>query len=292
MPRGAWRIGAALERIRMAMQPVTLITGASSGIGAALARVFAEHGHALVLVARREIQLAQLADEIAAAGHERPQTIAVDLGRVDSAARIGHELAARGLEPAYVVNNAGFGLVGQAAELDRNEQLAIVDLNIRTLTDLSLRWIESLKRNKGGILNVASVAAFMPGPGMAVYYATKAYVLSFSEALHRELAADGVRVTVLCPGPVSTEFQSRAGMAADHFPRFLARSAGRVAAEGYEALMRGRRVAIPGFHNRVAAFLPRLVPRALLLSVLHRMQSQRKAPVTGPRWPKRPSPQP
>ena len=197
------------------MKPVTLITGASAGIGAELARVFARHGHELVLVARREDRLNALADEIAAAGRPRPVVLAIDLEQRDAVARIAAELASRGLEPAIVVNNAGFGLAGAAAALDRNEQLGMIDLNIRTLTELSLAFVDSLARHRGGILNVASVAAFLPGPGMAVYYASKAYVLSFSEALHRELKPRGIRVTALCPGPVPTEFQARSGMRAD-----------------------------------------------------------------------------
>ncbi len=195
------------------MRPVTLITGASSGIGAELARVFAAHGHELVLVARRERELDALADEIAAAGGARPTVLALDLGRRDAVARIAAELAARELEPANVVNNAGFGLAGPAALLDRDEQLAMIDLNVRALTELSLAFTDSLVGHRGGILNVASIAAFLPGPGMAVYYASKAYVLSFSEALHGELKSRGVRVTALCPGPVSTGFQVRAGIA-------------------------------------------------------------------------------
>ena len=181
------------------MKPVTLITGASAGIGTELARVFAANGHELMLVARREDRLIALADEIAASGKPRPTVLALDLERRDAAARIAAELTAQGLEPANVVNNAGFGLAGDAATLDRDEQLGMIDLNIRTLTELSLAFVDSLARHNGGILNVASVAAFLPGPGMAVYYATKAYVLSFSEALHRELHRRGIRVTALCP---------------------------------------------------------------------------------------------
>ncbi|HEX2656232.1 MAG TPA: SDR family NAD(P)-dependent oxidoreductase, partial [Xanthobacteraceae bacterium] len=159
-------------------RPVTVITGASAGIGASLARVFAQHGHEIALVARREQQLIELADEIAAAGKIRPHIIAIDLARADSPARLSHELLGRGLEPAVVVNNAGYGLFGPAAELDRAQQVGMIDLNVRTLTDLSLRWLDSLERHGGGILNVASIAAFFPGPNLAVYHATKAYVLS------------------------------------------------------------------------------------------------------------------
>src|ERR1043166_8457559 len=193
-------------------KPVTVITGASSGIGSALARVFAANGHEIALVARRERELVLLQTELAAAYQHRPHIVPMDLQRSDAPARIAHALLGRGLEPSIVVNNAGFGLHGAAVELERAAQLAMIDLNIRALTDLSLRWMDGIVRHKGGILNVASVASFMPGPGMAVYYASKAYVLSFTEALARELSPLGVRVTVLCPGPVKTEFQMRAGL--------------------------------------------------------------------------------
>lgn len=255
-----------------ALKPVTLITGASAGIGAELARLFASRGHELVLVARRETQLAEIAGAIEAQGPRLPHIVTADLSRPDAATHIAGELSARSLEPNFVVNNAGFGLVGAAAELDRAEQLAMIDLNARALTDLSLRFVESLTRHRGGILNVASVASFLPGPGMAVYYATKAYVLSFSEALHHELKPRGVRVTVLCPGPVYTGFQARAGMPAGYFPSLLHRSIGRVAQEGYAGLMAGRRVVVPGSANRVTAFLPRLAPRGVVLSVVNRLR--------------------
>jgi short-subunit dehydrogenase len=255
--------------------PVTLITGSSSGIGSALAREFAAHGHALVLIARREPRLAQLADEIAARGRPRPHVLPLDLTRADATARIGEALAAQGLEPQFLVNNAGFGLAGAAAELDRAAQLCMIDLNIRALTDLSLAFIDSLARHQGGLLNVASVAGFLPGPGMAVYYASKAYVLSFSEALHRELSGRGVRVTVLCPGPVPTEFQARAGISMRDFPRILTRSAEQVAAEGYRGLMAGRRLVVPGLPNKLATMLVRLAPRGLVLAAMGRRNTGR-----------------
>jgi short-subunit dehydrogenase len=256
-------------------RPVTLITGASAGIGAELARVFAAHGHSLVLVARRADVLARLADEIAAGGRERPLVLALDLGAHDAADRIGAALSAAGVEPDYVVNNAGFGLIGEAATLDRGEQLAMIDLNVRTLTDLSLAFVEPLERRRGGILNVASVAAFLPGPGMAVYYATKAYVLSFSAALHRELARRGVRVTALCPGPVRTEFQARARYKDDRYPPFLTVSAAEVAQAGYRALMAGRRQVVPGLANKAVTLMTRLLPRGLVLAATDRHNRER-----------------
>jgi hypothetical protein len=249
------------------LRPITLITGASVGIGAALAHAFAANGHETVLVARREQLLTNLADAIAAKGAPRPTVLRADVARIDAARRIGEVLAASGLEPEIIVNNAGFGLIGAAAELDRNEQLAMIDLNVRALTDLSLAWAGALERRKGGILNVASVAGFLPGPGMAVYYATKAYVLSFSEALHRELAPRGVRVTVLCPGPVPTEFQTRAGVKTKTFPPFLTWSAEQVAQAGYRGLQEGRRLVVPGFANKVVTGLTHILPRRWMLEL-------------------------
>jgi short-subunit dehydrogenase len=252
------------------MTPVALITGASAGIGADLARVFAGHGHALALVARREDRLNGLADEIAASGRARPAVLALDLERRDATDTLAAALAERGLEPSYVVNNAGFGLSGRAAALSRDEQLGMIDLNVRALTDLSLRFVDSLARHRGGILNVASIAAFLPGPGMAVYYASKAYVLSFSEALHQELSGRGIRVTALCPGPVETEFQARSGMTLPSAAKLIELPALQVAQIGYDALMRGRRVAIAGTGNKIAVALMRFMPRALLLAAVDR----------------------
>ncbi|HEY7243274.1 MAG TPA: SDR family oxidoreductase [Xanthobacteraceae bacterium] len=256
-------------------RPVVLITGASSGIGAALAHEFAAHGHELVLIARREQALTAVADAIAGKSAARHTALRHDVGRIDAARDIGEALAQRGLEPEIVVNNAGFGLMGPADKLDRQRQLAMIDVNVRALTELSLAFLESLERRKGGILNVASLAGFMPGPGMAVYYATKAYVLSFSEALHQELKPRGVRVTTLCPGPVPTEFQGRAGIDTSHIPAFLSLSAERVAKEAYEGLKRGRRIVVPGWTNKVAPVLARMLPRAAMLRMIHAAQNVR-----------------
>jgi len=260
------------------LRPVTVITGASAGIGVALARVFARHGHELALVARREQRLHALADEIAATGAPRPIVIAVDLAAPQAAVRIGEALTRAGAEPQYVVNNAGFGLLGLAQAHDRAEALAMIDVNVRALTELSLAFVDSLARHHGGLLNVGSLAGFLPGPGMAVYYASKAYVLSFSEALHGELRARGVRVTVLCPGPVTSEFAERAGAAGGRLsPDILSATAERVAEQGYRGLMRGRRLVVPGAVNKVVAFIVPLVPRRLLLKLVGRRQSRRRA---------------
>jgi len=256
-------------------RPVAIITGASAGIGMALARVFADHGHELVLIARREDRLRGLAQEIAARNRPRPLVLGLDLTQPGASERVAAALAVTDLEPQYVVNNAGFGLWGASAQLSRAEQLAMVDLNVRTLVDLSLAFVDSLARHRGGILNVASVAAFLPGPYMTVYYASKAFVLSFSEALRAELMPRDVRVTTLCPGPVPTEFQARAGgVPHSETNRWLARSAEQVALAGYRGLMAGKAVVVPGWTNRIITFLPRLVPRTLLADQMGRMQAR------------------
>ena len=256
--------------------PVTVITGASAGIGAELAKVFARNGHRLVLVARRKDKLDALAGEIAASGQPKPDVIALDLSVAGIADHLTRELASRNLEAAVIVNNAGFGLVGRAAELPRAEQLAMIDLNVRALTELSLAFVDSLARHKGGVLNVASLASFLPAPGMAVYYATKAYVLSFSEALHAELRKKGVRVTALCPGPVPTEFQARAGLDGPQGGGLLELSAADVAEAGYRGFTAGKRLVVPGLLNKLVPLMPRIFPRALILMASGVRQKRRK----------------
>ena len=259
------------------LRPVTVITGASAGIGVALARVFARHGHELALVARREDRLHSLADEIAASGARRPIVIVADLLDPGVSRQIDQALMEQGAAPQFVVNNAGFGLVGAANSLDRNEQLQMIDLNTRALTDLSLAYVDSLARHRGGLLNVGSMAGFLPGPGMAVYYATKAYVLSFTEALHNELKPRGIRVAVLCPGPVPTEFAARAGVNGGTLaPSILTQSAEDVAEAGYRGLMGGHRTIVPGFLNKLITVLIRLIPRSLILRVAEARQARRR----------------
>ena len=254
---------------------VTLITGASAGIGTELARVFASNGHRVALVARRAERLAALADEITASGAATPIVIACDLEQPDAGDKIAAALAAEGVEVEFVVNNAGFGLFGNAVELDRAEQLGIIAVNIRATTDLSLRFSDQLIRHRGGILNVGSIAGFLPGPGMAVYYASKAYVLSLSEALRAELAPRGVRVTVLCPGPVPSEFQARAGLKPGFDSKLLNISASDVAQAGYRGLMANKRVVLPGLGIKVIPFLLRLFPRGFILAAVGFFQKKR-----------------
>jgi short-subunit dehydrogenase len=255
---------------------VTLITGASAGIGTELARVFASNGHRVVLVARRADRLKTLSGEITAAGGATPIVIACDLEQSDAGDKIAAALAAEGVEVEFVVNNAGFGLFGNAIEMDRVEQLGIIALNIRAVTDLSLRFSDQLIRHRGGILNVGSIAGFLPGPGMAVYYASKAYVLSFSEALRRELAPFGVRVTVLCPGPVPSEFQERAGFAPGFDSSVLNLSASDVAQAGYRGLMANKRAVLPGLGIKFVPLLLRLFPRGFILGAVGLFQLRKR----------------
>ena len=255
---------------------VTLITGASAGIGTELARVFASNGHRVALVARRADRLKTLSGEITAAGGAAPIVISCDLEQPDAGDKIAAALTAEGVEVEFVVNNAGFGLFGNAIEMDRVEQLGIIALNIRAVTDLSLRFSEQLIRHRGGILNVGSIAGFLPGPGMAVYYASKAYVLSFSEALRRELAPRGVRVTVLCPGPVPSEFQARAGFKPGFDSAVLNVSASDVALAGYRGLMANKRAVLPGLGIKIVPFLLRLLPRGFILGAVGLFQLRKR----------------
>ena len=255
---------------------VTLITGASSGIGAELARIFTANGYRVALSARREDRLAALAREISAAGGKPPILIPCDLEAHDASKTIAAGLAAAGVEVEYLINNAGFGLFGSAIEVDRAGQLGIVDVNVRALTDLSLRFAEQVIKNRGGILNVASIAGFLPGPGMAVYYASKAYVLSFTEALRQELSRHGVRVTALCPGPVPTEFQDRAGFAPGFDSAVLAVKASEVAREAYRGLMANKRAVLPGLGIKLVPLMLRLFPRGFILAAVGRFQLRKR----------------
>jgi len=251
---------------------VTLITGAAAGIGAELARVFASKRHRLALVDRRVDRLKALASEIVAAGGTAPILIPCDLQHPDACDQIAATLTMEVVEVEFVVNNAGFGLFGNAIELDRAEQLGIIAVNIRALTDLSLRFSDSLIRHRGGILNVGSLAGFLPGPGMAVYYASKAYVLSFSQALRQELAPCGVRVTTLCPGSVSTDFQARAGIKPGFAHEILNLSASDVAQAGYRGLMANKRAVLPSLSTKIIPCLLRFFPRGFVLAAVDRVQ--------------------
>ena len=259
-------------------QRVALISGASGGIGAELAKVCAAKGHALALVARDGDKMAALAREIGASGGMSPLVVPLDLTSPGAADALAAALARAGATPEILINNAGYGLLGSARDLDREGQLGIIDLNIRALSELTLRFLPDITANRGRILNVASVAAFLPGPGMAIYYASKAYVLSFSQALAEELKGAGVSVTALCPGPVKTGFGARAGTTKDMAGGALLVDVAEVARVGYRAMMAGKRVAIPGRLNQAITTLLPFVPAALKLPALARIQMRRRAP--------------
>jgi uncharacterized protein len=249
--------------------PVTLITGASAGLGAEFARQCAARGEALALVARRLDRLDALKAELG--GDIR--LFAADLSAPDAAERLIEQLAAAGLEVGTLINNAGFGLAGRFAAQPPERQLAMVDLNMRTLTALCRAVLPAMvARGRGGILNVASTAAFQPGPGMAVYYATKAYVLSLTEALHQELKGKGVHVTALCPGPTATEFFEVAEVTG-LLPRIAVPAAGVVRA-GLSGLDRNKAVVVPGLSNKLLAQGHRIAPRGLMRRVMARLKTQ------------------
>jgi short-subunit dehydrogenase len=255
-----------------------LITGASGGIGLELARLFAAGGYDLVLVARSAGKLEELAGELRRHG-VAARALAKDLAKPESPEEVFQELEAAGVAVDVLVNNAGFATYGPFAEIELGRELEELQLNVVTLTHLTKKFLPGmLVRRQGGILNLASTAGFQPGPLMAVYYATKAYVISFSEALAEELSGTGVTVSVLCPGPTATGFQRRAGMEASKlFSGMLqVADAAAVARAGYEGFRAGKRIVIPGLLNKVAVQSIRVSPRALATKVVKRMQERRR----------------
>lgn len=253
---------------------LALITGASGGIGEAFGHVLAAEGYDLVLVARRDQELHRVKGVITSKVPVAVHVIALDLNESGAVESLMAELAGRNLVPAVVVNNAGFGLIGPMAELSRNEQLQMIDLNVRVLTDLTLRFLPAMvARKAGGIINVASIAGFMPGPMMAVYFATKNYVVSFGDALNSELRGSGVTLTTLCPGTVKTGFQARAGQN----ERGSTLSAFDVASQGWAGFKAKRRVVIPGIFNQLFAYGLRAMPRRLSLPFIKQVMVRRRA---------------
>lgn len=251
----------------MASQTI-LITGASVGIGRALAREFARDGYRLILTARRIDLLEQLAAELRSDCGVAVETIALDLTRVSAARELYEEVNKRGLAVDVLVNNAGFGVFGRFAAVAPQRQRDLLQLNICALTELcSLFLPPMLERGCGGILNVASIAAFQAGPNLASYYASKAYVLSLTEALRSESGGRGLNICCLAPGPTFTEFTTVAGMRTDAFYRLLAMSPEQVACAGYRGFRRNRALIIPGIINKLGVFMTRLVPRALSRTV-------------------------
>jgi uncharacterized protein len=256
-----------------------LVTGASGGIGRALANEFAAAGADCILVARSRDRCEDAARTLAKQYGIHAEAIAVDLGKPDGAAFLWNELIRRSITVDILVNNAGFGYSGPFGESNLDEQLDTIRVNVAALTELTHRFLPGmLSRKSGRILNVASTAAFQPGPFMAVYYATKAYVLSFSQALSAEVAGSGVTVTTLCPGPTLTGFQRRARMEGMNLVRSLfVMDSAAVARCGYRGCMKGKRVVIPGFLNTIVPFAERFLPTSMVLptvAVLHRRRHE------------------
>jgi short-subunit dehydrogenase len=255
-----------------------LITGASSGIGAELAQFAAAQGHDLVLVARSRGELETLAQELTERHGNTVRVIPRDLSEPGAAQAIFDELQHAGLAVDILINNAGFGLYGAFCRSDMRNVTDLLHVNLIALTQLTrLLLPQMVARGRGRVLNVASIAAFQPGPLMAAYYASKAYVLSFSEAVANELKGSGVTMTVLCPGPTRTEFGQRAGLNLSRLSRWVPVSdAQSVARAGFEAMKRGKTLVIPGLLNRLVAFGTRFAPRGLL-AVLARAVQERVA---------------
>jgi len=252
-----------------------VVTGASSGIGADIARELARRGHGVTLVARREDRLKALADELAGAHRVRTEVIAADLTDADSRAELPAQLDARGLTPDIVVNNAGFTTMGPVHRADRAGELAMVRTNVEAVVDLCTLFVPGMvTRHRGAVLNTASTAAFQPLPGQACYGASKAFVLSYGRALGAELRGTGVTVTTLCPGPVETGFAEAAGMTDDEageaLPKFMWVPAADVARAAVDGLDAGRPVVIPGAANRAAASLAQLAPKGWILPLMAR----------------------
>ena len=250
-----------------------LVTGASSGIGAELARQLAAKGHGVTLVARREDKLRELADEIARKHNTRAEAIGCDLSDAAARERLAGEVADRGLTVEVLLNNAGFGSAGAFQDLERDDELRMVRTNVEAVVDLCARYLPGMiERGRGGILNVASTAAFQPMARQATYGGSKAFVLSFTEALSADLNGTGVNVTALCPGPVRTEFTDvhEGFAAADKTPDFIWMSAEDTARAGIKGLERGKRVVVPGVGNRVGAIAGQHAPRSFLLAAARR----------------------
>jgi short-subunit dehydrogenase len=253
-----------------------LVTGASGGIGEELARLFAADGHSLVLVARSRDKLERLADELKEKHHVAARVVASDLSHPESPREIFEELEGAGVSIDALVNNAGFGSYGLFAETDLKQELDMLQVNVVALTHLTKLFLPPmLARGRGYVMNVASTAAFQPGPLMAVYYASKAYVLSFSEALSNECEGTGVRVSALCPGPTETGFVAAAGMGDSKLFDRATMDARTVAEAGYRGLLDGRAVVIPGLRNNLLARSIGFFPRGLVTKVVRGIQEKR-----------------
>ncbi|MDK1374271.1 MULTISPECIES: SDR family NAD(P)-dependent oxidoreductase [unclassified Sinorhizobium] len=254
-------------------RPAVVVVGASRGIGKAIAETAAKDGATIVLVARSSEGLQTAATAVQQAGG-KPFTLGLDLAAGDAATRLEDFLSNEGLTCDVLVNSAGYGLRGGAATLPLDEQMGLIDLNIRVLTELTLRFLPGMvARGRGGVINLGSVASFTPGPFMALYYASKGFVRSFSEALHQEVRPAGVTVTCVAPGPVSTEFLEKSGANRAALFKILPKVDSEYVAErAWRGFKAGRRLVIPGISARLAILLAGLLPSAALLPLIGRLQ--------------------
>lgn len=253
-----------------------MITGASGGIGLELAHHFAKDGHNLVLVARSKQKLENLANELEGKYGMKADVVVADLGESTAVDQVMNEVDKRNIQIEMLVNNAGFGLYGEFHTIDWAQEQEMMMVNMMALTELTKRIVPTMINQKSGkILNVASTAAFQPGPLMATYYATKAYVLSFSEALENELKGTGVSVSILCPGPTETGFQQRASMEDSKLLDGGIMSAEQVADIAYKAFMAGKTLIIPGTQNKLLAFMIRFMPRKLVTKTVRKVQERK-----------------
>jgi len=252
-----------------------LITGASAGIGLALAECFAHGGYDLILTARSAAALQAESQRLAEQHGVTATPIALDLEAVGAGHTLAAEIEARKLAVDVLVNNAGYGIAGGFDGSRESEQLGMIDLNVRALVELThIYWPGILSRRRGGVLNVASTAAFQPGPLMAVYYASKAFVLSFSEALWKEAEGTGVHVSCLCPGPTESKFRERAGTGRTRLASASTPMTSMSVAElGYRGFRDNQRVVVTGARNAVLAWLVPLLPRRMVLGLVHNLQS-------------------
>jgi len=261
----------------MKTAPTALVTGASSGIGLEMARVLADKAYSLILVARTEKALQELATELRQRGAPVVEVLAMDLAKVGAAKKISEQIQSRGLTVTHLINNAGFGDHGAFAESSWLKQADMLQVNIVALTELTHLFLPGMRQRKQGwILNVASTASFQPGPLMSVYYATKAFVLSFSEGLAEELRNDGVFVTALCPGPTHSKFMAVAGVGKMALLSvFSMPTSEKVARYGIQAMEAGQVVAVQGFFNWVSASTVGLLPRFLVRKMVRKLQESR-----------------
>jgi short-subunit dehydrogenase len=258
------------------MNKTALITGSSGGIGLELAKIHAENGDNLVLIARSKDKLEKLKTELELKFKVQVYTIGKDLSISNSATEVYNELKRENISVDYLINNAGFGDFGLFAESDWTKQEKMINLNITSLSHFTRLFLpDMIKRKSGKIMNVASTAAFQPGPTMAVYFATKAFVLSFSEAINNEVSENGITVTALCPGATESGFQEAAAMEGSKL--FTGRklpSSRQVAEYGYKAMMKGKAVAIHGLMNAIMANSVRFAPRSVIVKITRKMQEK------------------